>query len=66
MARMGIHPKLAIMAKESVKVDSLPRPKTGGKRLVLSCQTRLQALTEIKTQAQHRDRDQMNNKRKVD
>ena len=58
--------KLAIMAKNSIDVDSLLRQKPQLKDLFYTAEPTYEPPTENKTQAQHRERDLRNNKRKVD
>ena len=58
--------KLAIMAKNSINVDSLLKQKQEIKELTYPAEPTYEPPTENETQAQHRERDLRNNKRKVD
>ena len=58
--------KLAIMAKNSLNVDSLLKHKPDIKDLTYPAEPTYEPPTENETQAQHRERDLRNNKRKVD
>ena len=58
--------KLAIMAKISINVDSLLKHKPDIKDLIYPTEPTYEPPTENETQAQHRERDLRNNKRKVD
>ena len=58
--------KLAIMAKNSINVDSLLKHKPDRKDLTYPLEPTYEPSTENETQAQHRERDLRNNKRKVD
>ena len=57
--------KLAIMAKNSINVDSLLKHKPDMKDLTYPAELTYEPPTENETQAQHRERDLRNNKRKV-
>ena len=58
--------KLAIMAKNSINVDSLLKHKPDRKDLTYPTEPTNEPPTENETQAQHREGDLRNNKRKVD
>ena len=58
--------KLAMMAKNSINVDSLLKHKPDTKDLTYPIEPTYEPPTENDTQAQHRERDLRNNKRKVD
>ena len=58
--------KLPIMAKNSINVDSLLKQKPEIKDLTYPAEPIYEPPTENKTQAQHKERDLRNNKRKVD
>ena len=58
--------KLAIMAKNSINVDSQLKHKPDTKDLTYPIEPTYEPPTENETQAQHRERDLRNNKRKVD
>ena len=58
--------KLAIMAKNSKNVDSLLKHKPDRKDLTYPTEPTYEPPTENETQAQHRERDLRNSKRKVD
>ena len=54
------------MAKDSINVDSLLRQKPEAKDLIYPVEPTYEPRTENETQAQHRERDLRNSKRKVD
>ena len=54
------------MAKDSINVDTLLREKPEAKDLFYPEEPIYEPPTENETQAQHRERDLRNNKRKVD
>ena len=58
--------KLAIMAENSINFDSLLKHKPDRKDLTYPIEPTYEPPTENETQAQHRERDLRNNKRKVD
>ena len=58
--------KLAILAENSINVDSLLKHKPGIKDLTYPTEPTYEPPTENETQAQNRERDLRNNKRKVD
>ena len=58
--------KLAIIAKNSLNVDSLLKHKPDIKDLTYPAEPTYEPPTESETQAQHRERDLRNNKRKAD
>ena len=58
--------KLAIMAKDSINVDSLLRQKPEAKDLFYPAEPTYTPSTENDTQAQNREGDLRKNKRKVD
>ena len=58
--------KLAIMAKNSINVDSLLKQKPDIKDLTYPAEPTYEPAIENETQAQHRERDIRNNKRKAD
>ena len=58
--------KLAIMAQNSIIVDSLLKHKPKMKDLTYPAEPTYESPTENETQAQHRERDLRNNKGKVD
>ena len=57
--------KLAIMAKASIKVDYHLKQKPEIKDLIYPTEPTYEPPTENETEAQHRERDLKNNKRKV-
>ena len=58
--------KLAIMAKDSINVETLLRQKPDAKDLFYHTEPTYKPPTEKETQAQHSERELGNNKRKVD